>query len=184
MKSFLLSLTTLIAFNSFAQETTPPNKKDNFFISTELSNTLGKSDAANKYGFSLAYNRLLSKSHFGIGAAVDLIDIRTKKMGGVMPSLDLRYYATLGKSTLMPMAQVGYNFYKYQYHKLAGDAGFEEKGGLGYTLGIGYSYPFTDKGNGLYGALRFRGLQYKYDHPQMQQTMNSNRLNLSIGWRF
>ena len=101
-----------------------------------------------------------------------------------MPSLDLRYYSKFGKSTIIPLAQVGYNFFKFQYQGFGTTENYEFKSGFGYTFGIGYSYSFTEKGSGLYGAFRFRGLQYKYTDPLLPKKSTSERLNLSIGWRF
>jgi hypothetical protein len=184
MKYFLLSFSTLLAFTCFAQQKDPSVKRDNFFVTTELSKTLGAAIFDKKYGFSFVYNRLLPKTRFGIGAGLELIDIRTKRLGGIMPTLDIRYYATLGKSTLIPIAQVGYNFYRFQYQKLGTAQAYEEKGGLGYTFGIGYSYRLTERGSGLYGALKFRELQYNYNDPLLLKRNTSERLNLSIGWRF
>jgi hypothetical protein len=184
MKHFILSFSILLALACSAQQKDPSVKRDNFFVSTELSKTLGATIFDKKYGVSFVYNRLLPKTRFGLGAGVDLIDIRTKRLGGIMPSLDIRYYATLGKSALIPIAQVGYNFYRFQYQKLDTAQAYEEKGGLGYNLGVGYSYSLTKKGSGLYGAFRFRGLQHKYSDPLLPKRMTSERLNLSIGWRF
>ena len=184
MKYFILSFSTLLAFTCFAQQKDPFGKRDNFFVTTELSKTLGASYFDKKYGFSFVYNRLLPKTRFGVGAGLEIIDIRTKSLGGIMPILDVRYYATLGKSTLIPLAQVGYNFYKFQYQKLGTAQAYEEKGGLGYSFGIGYSYSSKERGSGLYGALKFRGLQYKYNDPLQPKRNTSERLNLSLGWRF
>jgi len=184
MKYFLLSFSTLLAFTCFAQQKDPFIKRDNFFVATALSKTLGATFLDKKYGFSFVYNRLLPKSRFGVGAGLEIIDIRTKKLGGIMPTLDVRYYATLGKSTLIPLAQAGYNFYSCQYQKLGNAQAYEEKGGLGYSLGIGYSNSFSTRGSGLYGALKYRGLQYKYNDPLQPKRNTSERLNLSIGWRF
>lgn len=184
MKPFLLSFSILFTLTCVAQQKDPSVKSDNFFVSTELSKTLGATVFDKKYGFSFVYNRLLPKTRFGAGIGLELIDIRTKRLGGIMPSIDVRYYAALGKSTFIPLAQVGYNFYRFQYQKFGTAQVYEEKGGLGYTFGIGYSYSLTERGGGLYGAFRFRGLQYKYTDPLMPKNRTSERLNLSIGWRF
>jgi hypothetical protein len=188
MKPFLLSFLILFAFACSAQQTDPLGKRDNVFVTTELSKTLGTTALDKKYGVSFVYNRLLAKSHFGVGAGLELIDIRTKRLGGIMPSVDIRYYAPWGRSTLMPMVQMGYNFYRFQYQKLGTTQAYEEKGGLGYSFGIGfgigYSYNLTEKGSGVYGAFRFRGLKYQYSDPILPRKMTSERLNLSIGWRF
>ncbi|HVG40494.1 MAG TPA: hypothetical protein VM888_02690 [Chitinophagaceae bacterium] len=184
MKSILLSFFILLAFTCFSQQKYPFIKRNNLFVATELSKTLGASTMDKKYGFSFVYNRLLPKTNFGVGASLELIDIRTKRFGGMMPALDLRYYAMLGKSTFIPIAQVGYNFYRFQYQKLGTVQAYEEKGGLGYTFGIGYSYNLTQRGSGLYGSLKFRGLQYNYNDPLLPKQNTSERLNLSIGWRF
>ena len=184
MKHLLLSIFTLVAFTCFAQQKDPFVKRDNFFVTTELSKTLGASYFDKKYGFSFVYNRILTKTRFGIGAGLEVIDIRNKRLGGIMPTLDVRYYATLGKSTLIPLAQLGYNFYSFQYQKFGTAQTYEQKGGLGYSFGIGYSYSSNVRGSGLYGAFKFRGLQYKYDDPFYPERKTSERLNLSIGWRF
>jgi hypothetical protein len=184
IKPFLLSLFITLSFACFAQEERSL-KRDNLFIATELSKALGANSFDKKYGLSFVYNRLLPNTRLGVGAGLEMIDIRTKRLGGLMPVLDVRYYATLGKSTLMPIAQVGYNVYNFKYQKFGTTQSFEEKGGLGYSVGIGYSYPLTKNGNGLYGAFRFRGLQYKYNDPSIPfRTNTSERLNVSLGWRF
>jgi len=183
MKHFLLFLCIVIAHACSAQQDSSV-KRDNFFVTTELSKTLGATTSDKKYGFSFVYNRLLAKTRFGLGAGLELLDIRTKRLGGIMPALDMRYYVPLGKLTLIPIAQVGYNFYRFQYQKSGTAQAYEEKGGFGYTLGIGYSYKLTEKGSGVYSAFKYRGLQYKYNDPVLPKTMTSERLSLSIGWRF
>ncbi len=184
MKKILLSCSIVFGLACSAQEKDFSPKRDNFFVATELSKMLEATSFDKKYGLSFVYNRFMPKSRFGIGAGLEWIDIRTKRLGGTMPSLDIRYYATLGRSIFMPLAQVGYNFYTFQYQKLGTMQTYEEKGGLGYSFGIGYSYGFTKKGSGLYGALKFRGLQYNYNDPLLPKRNTSERLNLSIGWRF
>ena len=101
-----------------------------------------------------------------------------------MPGLDVRYYGKLRKGTIIPLAQLGYNFYQFRYQKLGTSENYEEKGGLGYSFGIGYSYSLSEKGSGLYGAFRFRGLQYKYTDPLLPKRNTNERINLSLGWRF
>jgi hypothetical protein len=179
MKKLLLAFSILLAIhNASAQQ------KDNIFLSTELNRTFGNATPNKTYGLSLAYNRLLSNTNFGLGASVEFIDIRTQKLGGIMPAIDLRYYSRFGKSTLIPLAQVGYNFYQFNYQD-ATSAKYQLNGGLGYTFGLGYSYSLTQKGGGLFTALKFRGMQYKVtDGALPARTWTKEQLNLSIGWRF
>jgi hypothetical protein len=184
MKKALLCFFIVFTKVSFAQKNYPSLTTNNFFISAELSKILGASAFDKKYGLSAVYNRILPKSRFGVGIGLELINILTKRLGGIMPGFDVRYYANLGKSTIIPLAQVGYNVYKFQYQKSGTSQAYEEKGGLGYTLGIGYSYSLKPNGSGLFGAFKYRGLQYNYSDPLLQNSRTSERLTLSIGGVF
>ena len=159
----------LFAVNCFAQN------KDNLIISAELNKTRG---------LSAVYNRLLPGDKFGLGAGVEFIDVSTKKLGGIMPGIDLRYYSRFGKSTIIPLAQAGYNFYRQQYQKLNTSETFEYRGGFSYSLGLGYSYSLNEKGTGPFAALKFRSLQYKYTDPSLPKINTDQQLKVSIGWRF
>lgn len=169
MEKVLLSLCILFAGNCFAQQ------KDNLFVSAELNKTRG---------LSLVYNRLLPGSKFGLGPGLEFIDVGTKKLGGIMPGIDLRYYSKFGKSTILPLAQAGYNFYSQQYQKLNASESYEYKGGFSYSLGLGYSYSLNEKGSGPFAAFKFRSLQYKYTDPLLPKTTTQQQLKISIGWRF
>jgi hypothetical protein len=184
MKPFLLSFSLFFILNCSAQQKFIPLKKDNFFVSVELSKKLGTTSFYSNYGLSLAYNHMIAKTHFGIGAGIEVMDIRSKKLGGLMPSIDLRYYITKGRSTFMPMIQAGYNIYNYQYYKLGSGQVNEVRAGPGYSFGIGYSYRLNNKGSAIYLALRYRAMQYKYTDPILPPKYTSERIGLSVGWRF
>jgi hypothetical protein len=184
MKSFLLLLATTLSITAFSQQNDTLHKRDNFFVAAELGKSLAAGSVDRQYGVSLVYNRRLGKTNFGLGAGAELIDLGSKSLGGVMPVLDVRYYAKSGRSHFIPIGQAGYNFYRFQYQKSGSPDAYTLRGGLGYTLGLGYSYSFTGTGSGVFGALKFKGLQYEYSHPSLQKRNTSERMSLSVGWRF
>ena len=169
MKKLVLPVFILLAFSATSQ------KKENIFITAELYKTKG---------LSLVYNRMIPKTNIGVGAGLEFIDISTKKLGGIMPGLDARYYVNFGKSTLMPLAQVGYNFYEYRYKISSSANEYKMEGGPSFSLGLGYSYKANAKGSGPYTALKYRSLQYKYNDPALGGNKTTNQLKVSIGWRF
>jgi hypothetical protein len=185
MKIFLLVFTTTaFTLTALCQQSDTLNKRDNFFVAAELGKSLAQGSIDRQYGLSFVYNRRIPKTNFGLGVGAELIDLGSKSFGGVMPVLDLRYFAKFGRSLILPIGQVGYNFYRFEYQKSGSADAYTLRGGLGYTLGLGYSYNVTGKGDGVFGALKFRGLQYEYSDPTLQKRNTSERVSLSIGWRF
>ena len=177
MKKLLLIVSVFFFLQSAAQQ------NDNLFLATEIKSGVGRSEIKS-YGMSLVYNRLLPATKLGLGAGVELIDLRSKEMGGVMPLIDFRYYSNVGRSAIIPLAQIGYNFYNFQYQDFQTNESYTFKGGLGYALGIGYSYRLTSKGGGPFTAIKYKGLQYRYTDPTLPKAATNRQLNLSIGWRF
>lgn len=182
MKHLFFLLCAFSAFHGFAQVAKAPIDKNNFFVAAELGKPIGYS--YKRYGVSVAYNRLLSSSKFGVGVGLEIMDIRMKEMGGLMPSLDLRYYSRFGKSTIMPFAQVGYNFYNFQTGKVGDPNYYRLQGGLGYAVGVGYSYALTPKGKGIYGALKIGSDPYRYVNYLSNGKGYNTQATFSIGWRF
>jgi hypothetical protein len=169
MRKIVLPIFVLLAVNASSQ------KKYNLFIATELNNTKG---------LSLAYNHTIPKTNFGVGLGIEFNDISTKELGGIMPTLDARYYAKLGKSTLIPLAQLGYNIYEHQYTKFGANNEYKIEGGAGFSMGLGYSYSINAKGSGPFTAFKYRSMQYKLNDPILPAKNNTNQLKISLGWRF
>jgi hypothetical protein len=147
--------------------------KSYFFLAAEL--------LKNK-GVSVVYSRILKNGHFGIGIGVEFIDISTKQLGGIMPSLDVRYYIHRGKSTFMPIVQVGYNRLNVTYTDTNNNK-YQQKGGRSFSLGLGYHYETGRKGSGPYAAIRYRNMQYHYNEPAVP-TLTGSETKISLGWKF
>ena len=184
MKRCLLLVATALSITAFSQQNDTVHKRDNFFVAAELGKSFAAGSVDRQYGVSLVYNRRLRKTNFGLGVGAELIDLGSKSFGGVMPMLDVRYYTKFGRSHLIPIGQVGYNFYRFEYQKSGSPDAYTLRGGLGYTLGLGYSYSLTERGSGVFGALKFKGLQYEYSDPSLQKRNTSERVSVSVGWRF
>jgi hypothetical protein len=149
--------------------------KHSIFISAELFTTRG---------LSLVYSRRLAFSHLGLGPGIEFIDFQTKKLGGIMPFVDVRYFLETGRSTFMPLAQAGYNFLNLPYTKINSTTSYIEKGGPSFSLGLGYSYATRPKGSGPYAAIRYRSLQYRYNDPTLPKTITGHEMTIAVGWRF
>lgn len=169
MKKLLFLFSTLVILNCSAQ------KKEALFLTAELNKTKG---------LSLVYSKLLKNSGLGLGAGIEFIDISSKRLGGIMPGIDIRYYSKFGRSTIIPLAQLGYNFYQHKYQIVGTNETYEMKGGPSFSLGIGYSYSINAKGSGPFTALKFRSLPYKLNEPLLPKTKTADQLKISVGWRF
>lgn len=173
-KSTSMKLPLLILFAFLAVQGTA-QQKQHIFVSAELYKT---------YGLSAVYSRMLGGTRLGLGASVDIIDIGTQKFGGIMPGLDLRYYQRLGRSTLIPLVQAGYNFYRFDYQKPGTNEHYTLRGGFSYAFGLGYSYAVNTRGGGPFVALKYRSLQYTQTDPLFPWRNSTGGLKLSVGWRF
>ena len=158
MKIFLLLLATAFSCAAFSQQNDNLQKRNNFFVAAELGRPLAQGAVDRQYGLSFVYNRRFAKTNFGLGVGAELIDMGSKNFGGVMPVIDFRYYAKFGRSTLMPIGQAGYNFYRFQYQKSGSPDAYTLRGGLGYSLGLGYSYSITARGSGFFWSFKIQGV--------------------------
>lgn len=151
-------------------------KKSNTFIAAELLDQT--------YGISVTYNHRFFRLPLGVGGSVELVDIGQQKMGGIMPSLDLRYYLQKGKSLFIPMVQGGYNIHHQSITNLDGSYSHSFSGRESFAAGLGYSYQLTPTGGGPFLSVKYRRLYYTNLSSISPGRYNLEGVKLSVGWRF
>lgn len=151
-------------------------KRSNTFVAAELLDQT--------YGISVTYNHRFFRLPLGVGGSVELVDIGQQKMGGIMPSLDLRYYLQKGKSLFIPMVQGGFNIYQQNIMNLDGSFSHSYSGRESFAAGLGYSYQLTPTGGGPFVSVKYRRISYAYLMPQPPAENHMEGVKLSVGWRF
>jgi len=163
---FTLALVGIIGSATFAQS------KSSFFLNADISDNIGA---------TLAYNYII-KQKLGVGVAIEVTDFSTLDEGSLAALADFRYYHGAGKSTIIPLLQIGKNLYDYEA-TVAGSK-IAVKGGVQGAVGVGYGYNLWGKSGGLFTSFKYRLVSFKTEVNEVGDSDTDGNIVFSVGFRF